>query len=237
MICLHGHGHTAQRGLQLCRHISGHIIVAPQGLERSWNIVHEASTANDVGFVGTSLVNYLAQFSNVNPTGFKIFGFSNGAGLANRIAIENDDARITHIITSSSQLNTFQYHNGSFWIGSGPQFRDYSKISKGKVKKRRLLQCTGNIDHTVGCCGNNPRGPGGVVFLNWKESAYQYARAWGYNGGRLSPGQDKDTYSVSYLGGQVQAFNYKNYGHGTPCWQKAIPFIGGGGGKDVGHFR
>eukprot|EP00966_Prymnesium_polylepis_P310592 7175894-Prymnesium_polylepis.1 len=82
-----------------------HINVGPAGPGRSWNILNEASTRDDAYYVGTTLVDHLASFSNVAPS-FKLYGHSNGAALVNRILIENDDPRITHGVTSVSQLNT-----------------------------------------------------------------------------------------------------------------------------------
>ena len=115
-----------------------HILVAPEGFQNSWNVVAEPSRENDASFVGSTLLDYCASFSNVKPL-FKLLGSSNGAALVNRILIEVDDPRIRAAVTDSSQLNTRQYHNGHFYLG-GPQ-NGYSTI-KPRLSPTMVLQIT-----------------------------------------------------------------------------------------------
>ena len=95
---------------------STHIVVGPDGPDNMWNVKgeHAENTPDDVLYIGKTQIDHLATFSNVDATSFKIVGYSNGAALANRILIENDDPRITHILTDGSQLNTYQYRDGAF---------------------------------------------------------------------------------------------------------------------------
>ena len=136
MICLHGNGGDGQQMVhrvadsipELAQH---YIIIGPDGTKRSWNVKGEYSTEDDQRFIGRTLLAHLASFENVQPT-FVLFGFSNGAALVNRIMIENDDARITHSITVSSQLNAYQYRDGNFYVGG--EDNTYTEI------KRRLTR-------------------------------------------------------------------------------------------------
>ena len=62
--------------------------VYPLGLNRSWNLGHEPSTANDVGFID-GLVAELATRSEIHlRRGPYALGFSNGAGLVHRLLCE-----------------------------------------------------------------------------------------------------------------------------------------------------
>ena len=91
----------------------------------------------------------LGTYSNVDATSFKLVGFSNGAALSNRINIENEDPRITHILTDSSQLNTYQYRGGHFYIGGGSNQYDIRKSSFGPRAPRKVLAVVGGRDLSV----------------------------------------------------------------------------------------
>ena len=198
---------------------SSHIIVAPDGPQRSWNIKGEESKEDDQLYVGKTLIDHLASFDNVEPV-FKLWGFSNGAALTNRILIENDDARITHAITDGSQLATIQYRpntDGSFYIGGSDNA--YTTI-KATLRTRKLLQLVGGEDGVIlaeggqSAIGDGTAG-GKLVHVPWQDSALAYATAFGYTGGSLatlSP-DDADEAKASYLDGSVVAYNFKQVGH------------------------
>lgn len=50
VIIFHGNGGTAEGSLARWQWLKGHILVAPQGYQRSWNVYGEKSTAPDVEF-------------------------------------------------------------------------------------------------------------------------------------------------------------------------------------------
>ena len=218
VISLHGNGGDGQSATDIKdgnRELAAtHILIGPDGPENSWNIKAEASKLDDALYIGTTLVNHLATFSNVVPT-FGLYGFSNGAALSNRILIENDDPRIAWAITDGSQLNTLQYHGGKFYVGGSD---NAYTTPKAALTPRRVLQITGARDDTIPATGGPsviPDGLGGVVnFVDWQVSANAYARAYGYTGGQasLSP-NDANTAQASYLNGQVVAVNFKSGGH------------------------
>lgn len=220
LITLHGNGGTGTPAAKSMYNgnsdiASSHIIIGPDGPSKSWNIKGEASNEDDATYVGKTLVDHLATFDNVDSTSFKLYGFSNGAALTNRILIENDDPRITHGITDCSQLNTFQYRSSNFYIG-GPN-NDYNTV-KAKLTSRRVLQIVGGGDKVIpagGGASTIPDGDGGKLqMVQWEESALAYAKAFGYTGSKavLSP-DSADQATASYLNGQVVGINLKTVAH------------------------
>lgn len=123
-LLLHGRGSSGSRILgrwsnpaNMWSSISRtHVLVAPDGVDQSWNIVGEPSRQDDVSFV-IEILDRLSSFSNVDAGCVQLFGFSNGAGLVNRILIECDDRRIVRAVTDSSQLNQKQYRDNTFYVG------------------------------------------------------------------------------------------------------------------------
>ena len=242
LLVLHGNGGIAANEINYivngassaAAFVQTHIIVAPSGPMWSWNIKAESSQEDDQFYVGTTLVNHLAAFTNVQPE-FKLYGVSNGAALTNRIFIENDDPRITTGITDGSHLNTLQYNGGSFYVG-GP-CNAYT-VAKAPLAGRRLLQVTGALDSIAppqGGPGTIPNGTGGFIsWVHWEDSVLAYAKANGYTGTRAALLQN-DTLleKVSYLGGQVMSVNYKQGEHvvcADPpgCTDILDEFMGGG---------
>ena len=204
MILLHGNGDTGYSAIQsalavAADYVSTHILVAPDGPSNSWNIKGEASTDNDVQYVGTTLVSHLASFANVLPK-FGLVGLSNGAALSHRILIENDDARITTAIMDSCQLNTLQYQStavlcelalcGSFYFG-GPS--NAYATRKPDLTPRRVLQIVGGQDPTIPANGGESLisdGLGGyLMMIDWEDSALAYASAYGWS--CFHPGVDR----------------------------------------------
>jgi poly(3-hydroxybutyrate) depolymerase len=94
-----------------------HILVAPTGYQNSWNICAENSDAPDLEMIN-DLINILQGYTNVNPYKFRVLGTSNGAGMANRVFIENTNDSIDIICAVVSHLNDFQYHLGTFYTQS-----------------------------------------------------------------------------------------------------------------------
>jgi len=233
LICLHGNGGTGAPMLDSVASsmpslAAKYILVAPDGPSSSWNIKAEASSQDDQLYVGATLVAHLATFDNVDASSFTLYGYSNGAALANRILIENDDPRITAGITDGSQLNTFQYHASNFYVGG--ESNAYTTV-KTTLTNRRLLQMVGELDDVIPAAGGAssiPDGSGGeVIFVPWRDSAYHYAQAYGYTGSAASLTPDDATMAkAEYLGGDVVAIVLKAGGHvagpSEPLAQNAI---------------
>lgn len=223
MIALHGNGGKGEPAARSVANgnsniASTHIVIGPDGPSNSWNIKGETSKEDDQLYIGKTLLDHLATFDNVDASSFKLYGFSNGAALTNRILIENDDARITHAITDGSQLNTFQYrpnNNGAFYVG-GPS-NAYTTV-KASLKSRRVLQMVGGDDKLIPAAGGQSGigdGDGGKLqMVPWEDSALAYAVSFGASGGKASLSPDSaDQAKASYLSGQVVAYNFKAVGH------------------------
>lgn len=194
--------------------IGTHIQVAAVGSNGAWNLYAEPTTRDDVTLIGTTLIQYLRSFSNVHPT-FKLMGHSNGAGLINRILIENGDASIVSAVTCGSQLNTKQWHDDWFFIGGTD---NAYTTKKHWLLQRRLLQITGTDDPVIPSKGGETNTCGKLVFLPWAESIYHYAEAYGYTGGEQLVKKASNVLLneyVSYLNGQVQAYNVLGANHET----------------------
>ena len=197
---------------------NSHILVCPDGPSNSWNIKGEESDEDDQLYVGTTLVNHLATFDNVQAS-FKLYGYSNGAALTNRILIENDDARITHAMTDGSQLNTLQFHSDTFWIGGASNDYTAAKTGVPPLAIRAVLQIVGGADRVIPAAGGNSiigdgTANGKLAMLSWEDSAHAIAEGMGYGGSALPLAVDNSTVaSVSYLNGQIVAYNLKEVGH------------------------
>ena len=88
-ILLHGGGGRADSFINQFDYLDNHILVAPQGYMRSWNISKERSKAPDVEFIA-EVISYLKKFNNVDTTNISIIGSSNGSALVNQLLIELD---------------------------------------------------------------------------------------------------------------------------------------------------
>ena len=128
---------------------------------------------------------------------------------------ENDDPRITHILTDSSQLNTYQYRGGAFYVGGAS---NQYVTTKSSLTSRKVLAVVGGRDLSVpaegGASIDIENGEGGLMtFVQWEESALAIATAYGYTGAKatLSP-DDAISAKASYLSGQVVTVNVMTLG-------------------------
>ena len=233
VIVLHGNGGIAQNDLddvvqpgcctpRTYAFVSTHILVAPKGLQYSWNIKGETSKEDDQLYVGTTLVNHLNTFSNV-ASEFKLWGVSNGAALTNRIFIENDNPLITTGFNDGSQLMTVQYRPnqaGTFYVGGPPGPINAYTTSKANLRSRRMMTVVGGLDTLLpaagGASGISDGEGGTMTMVPWEDAVLAYATAYGYAGAKGTFSTDDSTLSkVSYLGGQVVGLLYKQGGHIT----------------------
>jgi hypothetical protein len=209
-ILLHGNGgngpamigQTINTGTLLC-----HILVAPTGYLNSWNICAENSDAPDVNMVN-DLVNILQGYSNVNPNKIRILGASNGAGLANRVFIENNNAGIDIVCATVSHLNEPQYHSGSFYKPSGTtdpnsSFCGYNTVDT-PLTTRKYLGMSNDNDPIIPYLGGTS--VVGVNFLPAETAAFNIAVYKGYAGSILTSGVSMGNPVIteySYLSGNV----------------------------------
>ena len=186
-----------------------HILVAPTGYQNSWNICSENSDAPDVEMIN-ELVNNLQGYSNVNPNKIRILGTSNGAGLANRIFIENTNPGIDIVCAVVSHLNDFQYHLGGFYKPSGitnssSSYCGYDIVSK-PLSSRKYLSISNVNDQLIPYNGGLSNV--GATFLPAETAAHIIATHKGYTGSILTSGTTIGTGSLeiteySYLFGDV----------------------------------
>lgn len=222
LIFLHGNGGNAKGAMNafLRRRstiASRCITVFPDGYKASWNIVSERSKADDRGFIET-IVRELAPRDNVQANNFTIMGNSNGAALANQLAIESQLPNIRNYITGVSQLNVYQ-HDGKHFRAKGADNR-YQAVAK-PMRGKRLLNISGAADRLVPYRGGpSPRIPakgGKLGFVDAEESIFLWAKQMGYQGEKLvkPTGTFGGLEIFSYLDGDIVHVKLRDQGHGA----------------------
>lgn len=207
-ILLHGNGGNGQGMInQFDTTLKCHILVAPTGYQNSWNICAENSDAPDTEMIN-DLVNNLQVYTNVNQNKIRILGSSNGAGLANRIFIENDNEGIDIICAIVSHLNEPQYHSGAFYKPAGATtpasaFCGYNTLANPRTS-RKYLSISNDNDNLIPYLGGTS--VVGVSFLPAETAAFSIAKHKGYTGSLLTSGLTSGNPAItefSYLAGAV----------------------------------
>ena len=180
VILLHGNGGEGARMIgNWPALLSGWLVVAPQGYERSWNVSTERSKAPDVIFVEKVITDVCRRYPQADRSRISLIGSSNGAGMVYRLLIELDDSlNIENAVALVSSLTTGQYREGRFWTRSDEASQDYDSPTR-PTGKRRLLTVHGTADSVVPYAGG--RGPGGT-HLSAQQTAYAWALFQGYEG-------------------------------------------------------
>lgn len=227
-ICILLHGKTQSGGTILGKYgnfLPGHVLIAPTAYQNSWNICSEKSDAPDLEMI-SDLIVLLEDYSNINSNQIRILGSSNGAQLANRIFIENNDERIDLVCTVVSQLNELQYHSGGFYkpesaTNPSSSFCGYTVLANPLNTRKYLSICNSN-DQIVPYAGGFSE-IAEVEYLNAEKAAYIIAQNQGYSGSQLAgPGTPIGSpaiFEFSYLSGKVIHLN-GNAGHDTNFAQK-----------------
>jgi len=156
IIALHGFHEGAHAFMNVIREnlagiTSTHIIVSVEAGRCGWNVANITDCAwhhDDVSYV-SYLMDRLAQHANVLPR-YTLFGFSQGAALLNRILIENDDPRIVAAVSWHSQLNTLQYHDGSF---HSFHVNNRHRARRWTLVNRAVLQLSDSADKVIPSSG------------------------------------------------------------------------------------
>ena len=224
-ILLHGNGGNGQGMInQFLSTLSCHILVAPSGYLTSWNICAENSDAPDVEMI-QDLVNNLQGYTNVNPNKIRILGSSNGAGLANRVFIENTNPGIDIICAIVSHLNEPQYHSGNFYkpgntTDPSGSFCGYNVLAT-PLKSRKYLSISNDNDNLIPYLGGTS--VVGVSFLAAETAALTIAKYKGHTNNLLATGVNMGDPSItefSYLSGDVVHLK-GNAMHGTNATQRS----------------
>jgi poly(3-hydroxybutyrate) depolymerase len=224
-ILLHGNGGNGPGMVnQFLSTLSCHILVAPSGYQNSWNICAENSDAPDVEMI-QDLVNNLQGYTNVNPNKIRILGSSNGAGLANRVFIENTNPGIDIICAIVSHLNEPQYHSGNFYkpgntTDPSGSFCGYNVLAT-PLKSRKYLSISNDNDNLIPYLGGTS--VVGVSFLAAETASLTIAKYKGYTNNILATGVtmgDPSITEFSYLSGDVVHLK-GNAMHGTNATQRS----------------
>ena len=238
LIFLHGNGGDAQRAMGgfLRRHpaiASQFITVFPAGYQKSWNIVSERSKADDLKFV-EAIIEELGRRDDVRGDQISIMGVSNGAALANQVAIESQLPNIKNLITAVSPLNGFQHDGTNFKVrGADNGYRESASPKKG----RRLLNISGTQDRLVPYQGGPSSAirakDGKLPFIHAEESIFLWAKQLGYSGEKLAgPSRvDGAIETFSYLDGDVVHLKVNDRGHnatGAISERVLLEFLTGG---------
>ncbi|PAW66424.1 MAG: hypothetical protein B9S38_13720 [Verrucomicrobiia bacterium Tous-C4TDCM] len=221
-VFLHGNGGNARASLPafLRQHpvmAERYVMVFPDGYRNSWNISVERSQADDRLFV-EAIVETLAACDNVEPDQFTVMGVSNGAALANQLAMESRLPNFRLYVTAVSPLNVLQ-HDGRNFKAKGDE-NDYETIATPRVGAR-ILNLSGTEDHLVPYHGGLspviPAKNGKLGFVAAEESVFLWAKAMGYRGAKLEkPSRiDGKLEFFSYLNGAVVHCKVVGEGHGA----------------------
>ena len=198
LYALHGNGGVPQDFFNFFGPLvdEGHVIsVYPSGWKQSWNLGKEDSTADDVQFIN-HISEYLANFSNLDEERRYLFGNSNGAGLAQKLAIE------THLFRAFvSEVTMLTEAN----------------LPNNNSSNPAVMQILGADDPLVPYEGGE--GVGGHIFLSGNESAPIWATHNECNSSQnftLSDGTMQTIYGDCKNGMSVVNYIVANAGHGIP---------------------
>lgn len=206
-IFLHGNGGTARGTMPgfLRQHptMAAHYVMAfPDGYLKSWNIAAERSKADDRTFI-EAIIETLAACDNVQPDNFTIMGVSNGAALANQLAIESRLPTIRNYVTAVGPLNVLQ-HDGRHFKAKGDD-NSYRTVVTPRVGAR-IMSISGTEDHLVPYLGGYspviPATDGKLGFVAAEESIFLWAQAMGHRGEKLK--------MPSVIDGKLAFFSYLN---------------------------
>ena len=221
-IYLHGNGGDARGSMNgfMKRHptmAAGYVMVFPDGYLKSWNISAERSKADDRKFI-EAIVERLSAYENVQRDNFTIMGNSNGAALANQMAIESLSPNIRNYVTAVSPLNVLQ-HDGRNFKAKGDD-NNYQTVVAPRTGAR-LMNISGTEDRLIPYHGGPspaiPAKNGKLGFVDAEESIFRWAKAMGYQGEKLSsPSKVVGKLEVfSYLDGAVIHYKVLGEGHGA----------------------
>jgi poly(3-hydroxybutyrate) depolymerase len=213
----HGNGGSARPTLgQWPRLLQGHIVVSPQGYQRSWNILDEKSRAPDVEYFKSMVAEIKQKYLNADLSNISLIGFSNGAGYVFRLMIELDEAvLIRSAVPLISSMVEQQYHQKDFWNRSDDSKSIYD-MKAVPVGIRHILTIHGTADRVVPYKGGM-RGRT-VRHLSAQDTAYAWAVQQGFKGKQLRDSEgtalSKEIVRYNYPQAKVTHLKVVNGGHG-----------------------
>ena len=212
-ILLHGAGGDAQIEISEYNYLVNHILVAPEGYDRSWNIAKETSKAPDLDFI-KKIILELKTFEKVDSNQISIIGHSNGAALINQLLIELESESFKKAVFTFCQLNTLQYREGSFWARSNIDSELHDLEVLPASNNRRILSFAGTEDRACPYYGGE--GIYKYNFVNAEQAAFIWAKVNGFKGVQIeNPVQGPENfYRFSYMNGKVIHYKLQGAGHG-----------------------
>ena len=213
----HGNGGNARSTMrQWPELLPGHLIVAPQGYQRSWNISDEKSRAPDVEYFKLMVAEIKQKYPRADLSNISLIGFSNGAGYIFRLLIELDETvAIKNAVPMVSSMVTEQYHQDTFWNRSDDSTVIYDQKAT-PVGTRNILTIHGTADRIVPYKGGM-RGPN-ARHLSAQDTAYVWARQQGFKGRQLNDSEGKplseEIVRYTYPQAKVTHLKVINGGHG-----------------------
>ena len=196
LFALHGNGGQPDHFVSQFRDMidEGDFIgIYPEGIERSWNLGKEASTANDTEFI-ESIADSLQFITNIDHQKRYVVGFSNGAGMAHTLGIESDYFSAIVAVVTSLTIGNIPTNNSS---------------------NPSVMQILGADDELIPYEGGE--GAMGHVFLSGNESARVWAEHNNCNltavNTILSEGSIRSVYSDCINDGEVINYKVANTGH------------------------
>lgn len=190
-----GEGHFFVEDLDETIQAGTFIGVYPEGIENSWNLGREESTADDVAFV-LSILDALESMDGLDTTDPVAMGFSNGAGFVHKLAVEAD--RFVGIGAMASQL----------LVGKEPQAGD-AHVS--------VLQLHGTDDDVIPYDGGTAEMD--HDFLPAEESAAVWAAHNGCDGTATETPSGRHVrmeWAQCSTGTQVVHYRLEGVGHDMP---------------------
>ena len=223
-ILLHGNGGNGGSMINQFKNILDcHILVAPSGYSKSWNICDESSDAPDLEMVD-ELINQVQTYSNINPNKIRILGSSNGAGLANNVFIQNKNSGVDIVCAIVSHLNEPQFHLGNFHVSSSStdpadSYCGYDSLVY-PLNSRKYLSISNDNDPIIPYTGG--MSVVGVDFLDAETAAFAIANYLGYTGNQVISGTTigfPEITEYSYLSGNIVHIK-SDAEHGTNSTQR-----------------
>ena len=223
-ILLHGNGGNGGSMINQFKNILDcHILVAPSGYSKSWNICDESSDAPDLEMVD-ELINQVQTYSNINPNKIRILGSSNGAGLANNVFIQNKNSGVDIVCAIVSHLNEPQFHLGDFYVSSSStdpadSYCGYDSLVY-PLNSRKYLSISNDNDPIIPYTGG--MSVVGVDFLDAETAAFVIANYLGYTGNQVISGTTigfPEITEYSYLSGNIVHIK-SDAEHGTNSTQR-----------------
>ena len=202
-ILLHGAGGNGAGMIsQYASVLPGHVLVAVDGYNDTWNISNEASNGPDIEMLN-DLITKLKLYNNVDKTKFRILGFSNGGALALRAAVEITAPEVDVILCGGSQTNDDQYRGGYFYYPADEELtgdayaNDGYDTVKNPIPQRKIVQFNGRNDTVIPY--NGGANFTGMTHLSAPDSAFAFAQAQGYSGSQSTgTSYGTDSFIVDY---------------------------------------